>query len=210
MFKRFGMEDCKEASTPIAPNQIITKEMWPQTDEERKSMEKVPYREAIGSLLYASQGTRPDICHAVGVLSRFSNDPGQAHWSCVKRIFRYLKGTINKKLHFFESSPSPELEGFSDSDWAGDKDDRRSTSGYIFSHAGGPISWCSKKQQTVALSTAEAEYMALSSATQELLWLVQLQQELLKKQCRPVPLYCDNRGSINLSSNRVLSPRVSI
>lgn len=208
MLKRFGMEDCKEVSTPMTPGQIFTKDMSPKTEDEKQAMKNIPYREAIGSLLYASQGTRPDICHAVGVLSRFSNNPGQSHWVAVKRIFRYLKGTLDKKLHYCENSESANLHGFSDSDWANDKEDRRSTTGYIFCNSGGAVSWCSKKQQTVALSTTEAEYMALSSASQELLWLTQLREEILGNKFDPIEIFCDNRGCINLSTNRVLSPRV--
>lgn len=205
MLDHFGMEDCKETCTPLALNQILSKDMSPKTDEERESMKNIPYREAIGSLLYTSQGSRPDICHAVGVLSRFSNDPGQSHWSAVKRVFLYLKGTADKTLSF--SKHNDNLIGYSDSDWANDKDDRRSTTGYIFCNAGGAISWNSKKQPTVALSTTESEYMALSAATQELLWLSQLSAELTGKEIKPVTLYCDNQGAIRLSSNRVLSPR---
>lgn len=206
MLKRFGMEDCKKASTPFALGQILTKDMSPKSEEERETMKKVPYREAVGCLLYASQGTRPDICHAVGIVSRFSNDPGQAHWIAVKRIFRYLRGTLDKKLLFKKSQDS--LIGYADSDWANDRDDRRSTTGYIFCESGTAISWNSKKQPTVALSTTEAEYMAMSSAAQELLWLTQLRAEITGKQLDSVPLYCDNRGAIQLSCNRILSPRV--
>ena len=204
MLYSYGMEDCKEACTPLALGQTLSKEMSPKTEEDRRLMEEVPYRQAIGSLLYVAQGTRPDICHAVGVLSRFSNDPGPSHWSAVKRVFRYLKKTADKTLSYNKQG---DLSGYSDSDWANDKDDRRSTTGYIFCNAGSAISWNSKKQPTVALSTTESEYMALCAATQELAWLSRLSAEITGIEITPVQLSCDNQGAISLASNPIFSPR---
>ncbi|XP_055904350.1 uncharacterized protein LOC129940122 [Eupeodes corollae] len=139
-----------------------------KNEEDRVKMQDIPYREAVGSLLYASQGTRPDIAHAVGVVSKYLSNPGHAHWKAVKRIMRYLKGTIDAKIEYSKNDDS-ELLAYSDADWANEVDDRRSVSGYILKMQGGPISWDSKRQKTIALSTTEAEYMALSAACQEVL-----------------------------------------
>lgn len=140
-------------------------------------MKDVPYREAVGSILYLAQCTRPDISFAVGNVSQFNKNPGKAHWNAVKRIFRYLKGTIDYKLSFSQEN-SDGLCEFCDSDWGSNVNDRKSFTGYVFMFHGGPISWSCKKQATVALLTAEAEYMTLSAACQETLWLTQLRKEL--------------------------------
>ncbi|XP_022149979.1 riboflavin biosynthesis protein PYRR, chloroplastic-like [Momordica charantia] len=139
--------------------------MCPTTPEEIKIMRKVPYQSAIGSLMYAMMCTRPDICFAVSMISRYQSNPGQPHWKAVKRILRYLKGTMNYSLCYQRNNS--ELEGYSDADWGGDMDERKSTSGYVFLLNNGAISWSSKKQTCIALSTMEVEFVALSVAVQE-------------------------------------------
>ncbi|XP_065356134.1 uncharacterized protein LOC135950525 [Calliphora vicina] len=191
------MDDCKPISTPLDINKTVTKEMSPQT-EEVEEMKKIPYQEAIGSIMYAAQVSRPDISFAVGALARFNNNPGKAHWQAVKRIMRYLKGTMKYKLQFSKDE-NEFIEGFSDADWAGDVDERKSTSGYVFKFQVGCISLNSKKQQTTALSTTEAEYMALAAAGQEALWLQSLFNELGRPSS--IVIKCDNKSAINLSHN---------
>lgn len=176
LLNKFNMLDSNPVSTPSDPNQKLTKEMCPKTTEELEAMSQVPYQELVGSLLYIAQGSRPDITWTVNNLSKFNKNPGQSHWMAAKRVLRYLKGTLSAKLKFFRDVNSNFI-GFCDSDYAGDLDDRHSCSGYVFLMQGGSISWCSSKQQTVALSTTEAEYMALSSTVQEALWLRQFFQE---------------------------------
>jgi len=151
-------------------------------------MRNVPYREAIGCMMYIQLATRPDLAYAISMVSRFSNNPGVAHWQAVKRILRYLKGTKHMKLRF-SNKGSDSIVGYSDADWAGDWEDRRSTTSYLFMSQGGAISWNSKKQPTVALSTTEAEYMALTSASQEALWLRRLMREVPCSQRRSNPTY---------------------
>ena len=137
-------------------------------------MSRVPYASAVGSLMYAMVYTRPDIAHAVGVLSRFMSNPGKEHWTIVKQVFRYLRGTSDYGLCY---QGRPELErmldirGFVDADWARDLDQRRSTSGYVFSLFGGVVSWMSKRQSVVALSTTEEEYIAATHPSKEAVWL---------------------------------------
>ncbi|CAL5394802.1 unnamed protein product [Camellia sinensis] len=132
------------------------------------------------SLMYAMVSTRPDIAHAVGVVSRFLSNLGKEHWEAVKWILRYLKGTAKMCLCFRDAKPV--LEGYTDSDMAGDLDGRKSTSGFLFTFAGGAVSWQSKLQKCVALSTTEAEYIAAAEAGKEMLWLKRFLQELGLKQ----------------------------
>lgn len=207
MLEKFKMMDCKPVSTPNDPNQKLTKEDLPMGDDEANEMSKVPYKEAIGSLLYASQATRPDIAYAVGLVSRFCQQPRRIHWVAVKRILRYLRGTLSAKL-VFSKKGDPNVEGYSDADWANEADDRRSITGNIFKFQSGPISWQSKKQRTVALSTTEAEYMALSATSQEALWIRSLALELDPEAVsRGLKIFCDNKGAIDLAKNAGYRPR---
>lgn len=206
ILKRFNMSDCNPVKTPADPSQKLTAEMSPTTPEEIAEMNAIPYREAVGSILYLSQCTRPDISFAVGNVSQFNQNPGKAHWNAVKRIFRYLKGTINYKLNYSQDNSS-ELCAYCDSDWGSNVSDRKSFTGYVYMFQGGPISWSCKKQRTVALSTAEAEYMALSSACQETLWLTQLRSEITGGKRRATIIHCDNKSAIDLSNNAIYSAR---
>lgn len=198
------MADCNSVSTPVDLGKKLTKNLSPTSDEERLEMSKVPYQEAIGCLLFLAQGTRPDITFAVNDASRYNNNPGLLHWNAVKRIFRYLKGTLDKKLVYSKVDTS--FHGFTDADWASNPGDRRSYTGYVFMKSNGAICWNSKKQQTVALSSTEAEYMAISAATQEALWLIQLENEFWKRNA-PTIIFCDNRSTICLGKNDAYQPR---
>ena len=132
----------------------------------------------LGCLAYVSTATRPDIAAAVVTLSQFMSDPSKEHWIGVKRMLRYIKGTLSYGLKFSVNDDEYDLYGFSDADWAGDADNRRSTSGYVFKVADFTVNWCRKKQATVAKSTTEAEYVALSQATQEAFYLRSLLADL--------------------------------
>ena len=164
VLKRFQMENCCAVSTPLETGRKFCK----RNDDEAFDIKL--YQQAIGCLNYICNTTRPDISAAVGVLSQFVTDPSVDHWTGVKRILRYLKGTLDYGLIFGDDGRNL-LVGFSDADWAGDIDSRRSTSGYIFKLGNCLISWCSRKQATVAKSTTEAEYVSLSIAAQEAIWL---------------------------------------
>ncbi|GJS24340.1 retrovirus-related pol polyprotein from transposon TNT 1-94 [Tanacetum coccineum] len=146
----------------------------------------------------------PDLAHAVGVVSRFLSNPGKKHWEAVKWIFRYLRGT--SKLGITFGNGKPMLVGFTDSDMAGNKDNMKSTSGYLMTFAGGAVSWQSRLQKCVALSTTEAEYMAATEACKELLWLKRFLQELGFKQQRYAVL-CDNQSAIHLAKNSMFHKR---
>jgi hypothetical protein len=140
-------------------------------------MSHVLYTIAIGSLMYAMVCTRPGIAHVVGVLSRYMSKPEKEHWTTIKRVFRYFRGTTSYGL-CYQGRPGLEkvvdINGFVNVDWAGDLDHRRSTSRYVFNLFGGAISWMSKRQVVVALSTTEAEYMEATHASKEAIWLQRL------------------------------------
>lgn len=194
------MLDCKPVDTPVDLNQKLTKEMAPMDAAGRDEMSKVPYMEAVGSLLFAALVSRPDISFAVNMVSRFNTNPGKPHWMAVKRILRYLRGTMDVKLTYGRDDTEG-LHGFCDADWASDTTDRRSVTGYVFVLQGGAITWSSKKQPTVALSTTEAEYMSMASATQEGIWLHYLYNELFgsRGKLEQICIFGDNKSAIMLS-----------
>ena len=165
-------------------------------------MQSKPFKNVIGSLMYAMIATRPDICYAVGALARFSANPGRVHWIAAKRILRYLRGTMDLALTFTHPRGKPLVfYGYSDSNWSGDPDTSRSTSGYVFMMGGAAIAWSSKLQGMVALSSTEAEYIGLTAAAQEIAWLRELMGEIGYKQSKPTLLLADNQGSIALTKN---------
>jgi hypothetical protein len=149
----------------------------------------------IGCLLYLSGCTHPDIAHAVGTISRFTAAPKEEHVKALKQLLKYIAGTTG--LGFMYGKKKEALEGYSDADYAGDVDKRRSTSGYVFKLHGGAISWRSKLQATVAASTSEAEYIAASTAAKEALWLRQLMAEFTGAE-KPVTIHVDNQGALAL------------
>ena len=200
MIEKHELTEAKTASTPADPNVKLEKD-----DGVSKGVDQTTYQSIVGSLLYAAIATRPDIAQAVGVVSKFNLKPTEAHLTAVKRILRYLKGTADQALKY-EKSEDGALVGYSDADWAGDLDDRHSTTGNLFLMVGGPISWASKKQATVALSTSEAEYVALSSATQEAIWLRRLLTDLGAVTNGPTMME-DNQGAIAIARNPVAHAR---
>ena len=165
ILQKFGMENCKPVGTPVDTSTKLVK-----PKEGQECVDQGMYQSAVGSLLYLSGGTRPDIAYAVSNVAKFCEE----HWTAVKRIMRYLQGTLKYGLLYNKDSSS-ECVGYADADWAGDLDDRKSTSGYLFQISGAAVSWRSKKQPCVALST---EYVALASAAQEAIWMRQLTTEL--------------------------------
>lgn len=204
ILKRFKMTDCNMVTTPLDCNQKLTVSMGPQNKKEEAEMRKIPYRQAIGSLLFLSIISRPDISFAVNLLSRFCENPGKAHWGAIKRVFRYLKGTMKYKLTYGQTQD--EVTGYCDADWAADLDQRKSTTGYVFTMYGGAVSWNSKRQPTIALSSTEAEYMSMVSAIQECRWIRQLLDEIFGID-NAITMYCDNKGAMQVFMNNSYSPR---
>lgn len=201
MLQKYGMADAKTVSAP-ADVSVKLKKFKADDIEHNDKVNPVMYQSMVGSLLYAAMATRPDIAQSVGVVSKFNQNPTTEHLTAVKRIFRYLKGTADLAL-VYKKSDSGTLIGYSDADWAGDLDDRHSTTGNIFMLGGAAISWLSKKQATVALSTAEAEYVALSCAAQETIWLRKLLMDIRATPDGPTVIMEDNQGAIAIAQNPV-------
>lgn len=199
LLTRFGLKDSREMATPMEPSLKLTK------DEGHRLEDETPFRQLVGSLFYLTI-TRPDIAYSVGIVSQFMDKPCVGHLLAVKRILRYVKGTLHFGLLYSQHKPFI-LSGFVDADWAGDVNDRRSTTGYCFNTGSAAISWCSKKQTTVALSSCEAEYVAATMATQECIWLKRLLQEMVSAFNYPVSIRCDNESAIKLAENLVFHAR---
>ena len=200
LLKRFGFWDSKAQATPADPAKPLTNlpAKYEPTPAEAAEISKFPYREVIGSLLYAACVTRADISAVVGFLARAMSAPRLVHVQAAKRCMRYLRGTINHGLTYRKTSKP--LFAHVDSNWAGD-DERRSTSGYVFWLAGSLISWASKKQRSVSISSCEAEYYAASLAAAEAKWLRTLLAELQQVCRKATTIYEDNTGCIRLSKD---------
>lgn len=203
MLERYGMGGCSTADTPMNASVTLTKDMAPKTKEEKDMMRDIPYIHAVGSLQYLATCTRPDIAYAVSTLARFNTNPGPQHWQAVKHLFRYLKKTINMRLTYsFSGEEDKEpFVTFSDADLGGDKDAGKSTSGYVVKMGNGAISWRSKLQTIIALSTTESEYIAAVAAGAELKWLRNLFAEFGYKIRGPSSLMIDNQSAISVSKN---------
>jgi hypothetical protein len=180
------------------PSIQFLKDQCPKTAEEVRDMARVPYREAIGSLIYCAVATRPDIAFSTSLLAQYMENPGRVHWEAVKRIFRYLSGTKNWKLTY--GSTDKGLEGYTDADGSS-QEHRRAISGYVFLVNGGAVSWSSKKQELVTLSTAESEYVAATYAAKEALWLRRIIGEVFQPIKEPVTLYSDSQSAIALTKD---------
>jgi hypothetical protein len=198
MLDKFQMTNCKIKTTPGEPNSRLSKKDCP--DDADADIE-YPYRQVVGSLLYALH-TRPDIASAVREVSQFMCNPGNPHVIATKRILRYLKGTMSLELKYTRSETN-ELTGYADSDWANGMDDRRSITGYAFMYANAAVSFKSKKQSCVALSSAEAEYMAACEATREALFLRQLLTDLRSPVSGTTTIFEDNTGCQAMAKNPV-------
>lgn len=196
MLKRFKMEECKPVSTPMVTRCKLSK------DDSSENVDQTLYRSMIGSLLYAT-ATRPDIMHVVCQVGRFQAAPKNAHLLAVKRIFRYLKGTTNHGLWYPKGKPL-DLYAFTDADWAGCVDDRKSTSGVAFFIGDCLVSWSSKKQSSVSLSTAEAEYIAAAECCTQIIWMKQMLKDMHIQFEDPILIFCDNTSAISISKNPVM------
>jgi len=197
---RYGMNDARPIATPLDPHTKLL--AGTKTDGEDNQIKSVPieaYQSAVGSLMYAMLGTRPDIAYAIGLVSQFNHSPRWNHWLAVKRIFRYLGATRDWGLRYGTSNVSG---GYSDADW-GAGEDRKSVGGFVFLLNGGAISWTSKKQNSIALSTTEAEYMSMTQAAKEILWLRVLLDELgaFRHIEQLSQLHGDNQGALALARN---------
>ncbi|GBE86914.1 hypothetical protein SCP_1001580 [Sparassis crispa] len=183
------------------PGAELSKALAPQTQEEAEYMHKVPYLSAVGALMYLAITTRPDIMFAIGCLAHFNANPGPAHWIAVKHVFRYLKGTMDLRLHYGPSDVKEFFLTYTDSDFGGERNNCRSTGGYLVKVGTGAISWSSKLQSLIAQSTTEAEYIAAVEAGKEILWMRNLLTELGYTMSKASTLYMDNQSAISVSKN---------
>jgi histone deacetylase 1/2 len=198
LLQKFSLAGAKPVATPLASGTLLT------ATEGALLSDPTFYRQLVGSLQYLTL-TRPDISYSVHRVCQYMHAPREPHLIVVKRIFRYLKGTLTLGLHLVHT-PLIALHGFCDADWAGCHDDRRSTSGFAIYMGNNLLSWGAKKQATVSRSTAEAEYRALASTTAELMWFMNLLQSI--GYCLPPPkLYCDNISAVTMAKNPVFHHR---
>jgi hypothetical protein len=201
ILKRYRMEDCKPVLTPLTVGSKLS-ELHSEDDNEDTNF---PFRELIGALMYVAVGTCPDVLHAVSVLSQFRNCYRKKHCTAAKRVLRYLKGTIDKKLIYRKNQDN--LTCYVDADWANCEIDRRSYTGSTFILSVAAFSWESRKQRTVALSSTEAEYMALSDASKEAVFLIGYLKELGFQSLANVVVFNDNQGAGKLTENSVYHAR---
>lgn len=195
VLERFGMESSNGVKNPIVPGVKLSKKGG------GVAVDTTLYKQIIGSLMYLTV-TRPDLAFVVGLASRFMENPTEAHFAVVKRVLRYVKDTIELGI-MYNRGGSREFEAYTDSDYAGDLDDRKSTSGSVFLMAGGAVSWSSKKQPIVALSTTEAEYIAAVSCATQGIWMTRVLGEFGEEYGDCITIKCDNSSAIQLSKNPV-------
>lgn len=212
VLERFRVEDCKPASTPFPGGTKILRASDSEVLDFQNS--KLPYNSLVGSLMYISQGTRPDISYAVGALSQHLSRPSMLAWSMGLHVLQYLKGTQNVGLIYdghdgiIEGNQSWSFpECHSDSDWAGDPNTRRSTTGYLFKMNGAAVSWKSRLQPTVSLSSTEAEYKATTAAGQEIVWLRGILRHMSLEQSPPTTLCSDSTGAVALTKKGIFHAR---
>lgn len=207
VLNKFNMKNCKGVNLPIASHFILSKEQCPKSTIDLLKMENVPYANGIGSIMYAMISTRPDLSFAISLLSRFMSNPGMEHWNALKWTLKYLNSIVDVGLHYSKCDVDKfSLYGFVDSDFAGNRDNRRSTTAYYYMLGNCCVSWKSQMQSIVSLSSTEAEYVALCDALKEAIWLQGLLFEInLVDNCATV--YCDSQSAIHLSKNPIFHDR---
>ena len=196
---KFGLKGCKSVATPLISNEKLIK------DDGAEPADSNLYRKIVGSLLYLT-ATRPDVMFAASLLSRFMHNPTKTHMGTANRVLRYIAGTVDYGIKY-DKGEAAILVVLCDSDWGGSEDDMRSTSGYAFSLGSGIFSWASVKQQSVALSTAEAEYVSAAEATSQAIWLRFVLKDFGEMQIDATPLMCDNTSAIAMTRNPVFHQR---
>jgi len=200
VLSRFGMENCNAVKNPIVLGTKLSK------DDTGTKVDATLFKQVVGSLMYLTT-TRPDLMYGVSLISRFMSSPTESHWFTAKRILRYLKGTTELGI-YYKKEGNTKVMAYTDSDFAGDIGDRRSTSGYVFLLSSGAISWSSKKQPVVSLSTTEAEYIAAASCACQCIWIFKRMLEKLGfNEETETLILCDNNSTIQLSKNPVLHGR---
>ncbi|GAA0141429.1 transmembrane signal receptor [Lithospermum erythrorhizon] len=200
VLERFGMSECNSVQCPIVPGTQVNK------DAEGILVDDTYYKQMVGSLMYLT-ATRPDLVFAVSLLSRYMARPTEMHLQIAKRILRYLRGTTELGIYYQRGEENKELRCYTDSDYAGDKDDRKSTSGYVFLLSSGAVAWCSKKQPIATLSSTEAEFIAAAICACQAIWMKRILAEIGYVQDKCTLIHCDNNSTIKLSRNPVMHGR---
>ena len=205
ILERFSMQNSKPVPTPMESSFIT--HSWNIQDSTHALAGEVPYRQAIGSLMFLMVGSRPDIAFSVCYLAKFCESPLEQHWLAVKRVLRYISGTRKVGLTFGKGKTTT-VTGYSDADWGGCKTTRKSTSGFVFLMAGGAVSWRSPKQTVTATSSCEAEYIATCTASKEAVWLSRLVADMQGfTKADPITVNVDNQGCIDTIHNQAINQR---
>ena len=199
VLKRFKMDRSNPVYNPIVPRCKLSK------DEDGMKVDSTFYKQVVGSLIYLT-ATQPDVMFVVSLISRYMANPTELHLQAAKRILRYLKGTTDYGV-FYKNKKDKELTAYTDSDYAEDLEDMKSTSGYVFKMSLGAVSWSSKKQPMVTLSTTEAEFIAVASCACQVVWLKRILEKLRHIQSKSTIVSCDNNSAIKLSKNSVMHGR---
>jgi hypothetical protein len=203
ILEKFGYSEAHAVGNPMEVNARLA-----PTGEDEEVNSEFPYREAIGMLMYLTTSTRPDVAFALSQLSRFVARPSAKHVGTVKRVLRYLAGTIDYGITYTrqqKASAAVELQGFCDSDWANNPEQRKSTTGIVYELSGGAIAWMSRRQSIIALSTAEAEYVAACEATMEALAMRNILQEILPHNSIKLQLGIDSQAAYVMATNPTYS-----
>ena len=199
---RFGMDNCRPISTPMEQDARY----WQYPAEESQPLDsEIPYRAAVGCLNYLAITTRPDLAYVVSWLSKFVESPNMDHWEALKRVLRYLCGTNEVGIKFHRSGRASELRVliYSDSDWSGDLSSGRSTTGVVSMLSSGAVLWTSKRQNSTAQSSAEAEYMALGTGVQDAIWMTEWLAEIGCEVKSSIAVYSDSSSAIAMSENPI-------
>ncbi|KAA0060254.1 gag/pol protein [Cucumis melo var. makuwa] len=193
---KYSMQNSKRGLLPFRHEVTLSKEQCPKTPQDVEEMRHIPYASVVGSLMYVMLCIRPDICYAVGIVSRYQSNLGLAHWTAVKTILKYLRRTRDYMLVY--GSKDLILTEYTDSDFQTDRDSRKSILGSVFTLNGGAVVWRSIKQGCIADSTMEAEYVAACEVAKEAVWLRKflIDLEVVPNMSKPITLYCDNSGAV--------------
>jgi len=194
ILQRFNMQNAHCASTPMGPNVKLDL----AEDQREKELQDIKgYQAIVGSLIYVALANQLDISFTVAALCQYNSHPFTSHLTAAKRVLQYLKSTADVRLHFSSSGSNDQLTGYTDPDWANDSADRKAQGGQVFLLSNGAVSWQSRKRDLIAMSTLEAEYIACSEGSHEAKWQLQLPQDINGNDASPLPINCDNQGTLS-------------